>query len=93
MDVSVAADYQLPKVLRHLGVLTYSPKVAGLVDNELPIVSGSPEERAIRAATVLGAEELAKHLGLSIPQLDSWLWLQRNAAKAAKFHLTETTYY
>jgi hypothetical protein len=93
LDVSAAADYQLPKVLRTLGLIQYSPELANLVDTETPIDAGSAEERAIRAATILACKELAEQFGRSIAEVDCWLWMNRNVDRAAKFHLTVSTNY
>lgn len=93
LDVSAAADYQLPKVLRALGVLEYSTYVASLVDQERTIEANSDIERAIRAATLHACDALATQFGVSIEAVDFWLWQQRNVAKTDKFHLTRTTSY
>lgn len=93
LDVTAAADYQLPKVLRVLGLLDYAPELAAKVDQGQLIDADSREERAIRAATVLACRDLAEHFGCTIAELDFWLWQNRNAARDAQFHLTVTTDY
>ncbi len=93
VEASVCADYQLPKVLRAMGLLTYGAELAELVDGERPIPLDSNFERAIRAATVIACDSLAEHFDADISAVDFWLWLQRNQAKDAKFHLTATTAY
>jgi hypothetical protein len=93
LDVTAAADYQLPKVLRVLGVLRYGKALAERVDQQQPILADSSEERAIRAATVKACERLAAQFGCSLPEVDFWLWLNRNQARDAQFHLTGTTAY
>ena len=93
LDVTAAADYQLPKVLRAMGILTYSPRLAVQVDLQEPVPADSREERAIRAATVLACEQLAPHLGCTIPEVDFWLWANRNNFGPSPFHLTRTTNY
>lgn len=93
LDVSAAADYQLPKVLRALGLLTYSEELAHDVDAGTPLPVESDKERAIRAATLHACDALAQHFGTGIQAVDFWLWSQRNVAANARFHLTETTWY
>lgn len=93
LDVTAAADYQLPKILRAMGILSYSPELAARVDAQQLIAADSREERAIRAATVLACEKLAEHLNCTLPQVDFWLWVNRNQARSAQFHLTQTTAY
>jgi hypothetical protein len=92
-DISAAADYQLPKVLRSLGLLQYSEVLATAIDQGQEIVSDSTEERAIRAATIFACDTLTEQFGCTIAQVDFWLWLMRNSAKTAEFHRTFTTDY
>ncbi|VTU42179.1 MULTISPECIES: queuosine salvage family protein [unclassified Variovorax] len=93
LDVTAAADYQLPKVLRALELLDYSPAWAAAIDRQELIEAGSQEELAIRAATILAVNELAEHFRCSVEAVDFWLWANRNQARDAKFHLTRTTNY
>lgn len=53
----------------------------------------SPEERAIRAATVLACEKIKEHFGVSIENIDFALWVIRNEFKNQEFHLTNTVCY
>jgi hypothetical protein len=88
----VAADYQLPRILRHLGILEYSEELAHKVDNYIPIESGSKEELALRSATVIACDALSIYAALPLQVMDSTLWVNRNLADKP-FHLTETTSY
>lgn len=92
-DLTAFADYQVPRVLRAMGILVYSPEVAALVDGQQLIPAGSPVEKAIRAATVLACEKIALHTGLSASDVDNLLWQSQDFAANSKFHLTETTQY
>lgn len=56
------ADYRVPQILRHWGVLEYSDGLASKVDNQIELYSGSFDEISIRAATVVAVEELVKEL-------------------------------
>jgi hypothetical protein len=93
LSITAAADYQLPKVLRTLGLLHYSDALAAKVDNGELIEAGSKEENAIRAATIVACDLLAEQFNASTEDVDSWLWLNRNKDRDAKFHLTRTTAY
>lgn len=93
LDVSAAADYQLPKVLASLGLLTYSAKLKAQIDAGKCIKRGSAEERAIRAATVLACQALCSHFACGVAEVDFWLWSNRNADKAVLYHRTVTTDY
>lgn len=91
------SDYRIPQVLRHLGVLDYAPALAAKVDSGTLLESGSPEELAIRAATLLACAELAAASDLSDMEIDSWLFEKSREASfqinAKPFHLTRTTHY
>jgi hypothetical protein len=92
-DITVAADYQIPKVLEAMGILTYSNELTKKIDNLEIIEENSAEERALRAATVLACDDISKKNNISIPELDKLLWLSRNNFKNKKFHLTKTSNY
>jgi hypothetical protein len=91
--LTVAADYQLPKVLEAMNLLSYSPELKARIDNYDLIASDSKEELAIRSATIIICEKIAQYHRLSIPAVDRWLWLARNDFGDKKFHLTRTTAY
>lgn len=92
-DLTVAADYQLPKVLEAIGVLSYSQELSQKIQNEEMVIANSREELAIRGATILSCEKIIQTHAISVSYLDRWLWLQRNDFADKKFHLTQTTYY
>lgn len=91
-NITVAADYQLPKVLEGMGILEYSEELSRKIDNFDLIEEGSKEEKALRAATILSCNEISKQHNISIPALDRVLWLARNNFKK-NFHLTRTSNY
>lgn len=90
--VSAFADYQIPKVLRALGALVYSPELAAKIDRLEPLPEDSPEERALRGASVLACEALALASGADAAQVDFWIWSQKERS-SCPFHLTYTRRY
>lgn len=92
-DITVAADYQIPKVLYGMNVLEYSTELIYKIDNHLLIEENSTMENAIRAATILACDQISKIHNIDIPTLDKFLWLQRNNFSNFNFHLTKTTKY
>jgi hypothetical protein len=52
------ADYRVPQILRHWGVLEYSPCLASRVNEKIELERRSYDEISIRASTVLAVEEL-----------------------------------
>lgn len=92
VDLTAFADYQIPRVLRALKLLDYSDSLAKTIDSSKPIAANGPEERALRAASVIAIDMLSKRLGVPNAAIDHFLWTQRNEAKEP-FHLCETTLY
>lgn len=92
-ELTVFADYQVPRVLRAMGVLEYAPELAQKVDSQTLIKASSTEERAIRAATIVAGEKMAKHFRCIPAAVDNFLWTNRARAGTTPFHLTITTAY
>ena len=78
-SLTTFADYKIPQILRHFGVMRYSNDLARKVDGRLQLPAcGSPEVE-IRAATIwavelLRAELLKLGIDRSAVQLDWLLW-------------------
>lgn len=92
-DLVAFADYQVPRVLRALQVISYSPSLSAKVDSGILIGEDSPEEKAIRAATILACENIAEFTGSTSADVDNWLWQAQDVAGDSRFHLTPTTRY
>lgn len=92
-DINVAASYQMPRVMRSIKVLRFAPELAAKIDHHHLILRHSEEEQAIRSATVLGAQAMARHLGVSEHAMVNVLWQNRHACGAIPYHLTVTTDY
>jgi len=92
-NVTVAASYQMPRVMRSIRVLRFAPGLADTVGRHSLILRNSAEERAIRAATVLGGHAMALHLGVTEHAMVSVLWHNRQACTSVPYHLTVTTDY
>lgn len=92
------ADYKLPQVLRHWGILTYTPALSRRVDGLEPLKAGSREEVELRAATVWAVEQLRRELGrfglsLRAFELDWALWSAAQGLEMAPHHRTLTIAY
>lgn len=97
-QLTIFADYRLPQVLRHYGVLEYSEKLARAIDTRKLITNGSPEEIEIRAATIAACKRLGKLCpDISIADIDVSLWLLSQDARAAAdmkpHHMTVSYFY
>lgn len=94
------ADYKVPQVLRHLGILAYTDTLARTIAERRLIPAGSQPEVEIRAATIWGIEFLRRALTrrgvvLAPYQLDWYVWElgQELPADSPPYHLTRTIYY
>ena len=101
-QLTAFADYKLPQVLRHYGVLEYHPILAERIDSEELLAVGSEEEIEIRAATIWASELLRRIMEreghpITPAEIDQRLWLLgQNASMAANmhpYHRTRTIYY
>jgi hypothetical protein len=98
-ELTAFADYKLPQILRHQGILRYSAPLAEKVDNQVPLPAGSNEEVEIRANTVWAVELLRQEmqaLGLDLPsyRIDWLLWsASQESAQMRPYHRTLTIYY
>lgn len=91
-DLTAFADYQIPNILRTMGVLSYDDELAAHIDAQKLIEYGSVEECAIRGASLLAVEKIAAHAGVPVAAVDHYLWARRKEA-TTPFHLTVTTAY
>jgi len=94
------ADYKLPQVLRHVGILQYSPSLEHTVDNGILLKAGSTEEIEIRANTIWAVELIRQELTqmgkkLRSFEIDWILWNlgQQSQFKAKPYHRTKTIFY
>ena len=98
-ELTCFADYKLPQLLRHAGVLEYSEHLARRVDARVELAAGSPEEVEIRAATVVAVEQLRDRLAhsgrhLTATEVDWMLWaLAQDEEGMAPYHRVRTTFY
>jgi hypothetical protein len=96
------ADYRVPQLLRHVGVLEYNKELADTVDNRVEL-SGK-QEVYVRAATVVAVDRLVKAYNLKNPNahttavnMDWHLWqvgeeLNQNN-KMKPHHRVNTIFY
>lgn len=93
IDLTVAVEYQIPKVLNALGILKYDNNLLDTIDSANMIEVDSMQERAIRAASLLACEKICEVNKIDGPYLDRLLWEQRKNFGNLKFHLTRTKRY
>jgi len=97
--LTIFADYKLPQILRHYGILTYDPALAALVDNQVLLEQGSEEEVEIRAGTIWACELLRRAMQrqgytMNASEIDQRLWsLSQNIEHMRPYHRVRTQFY
>ena len=99
-ELTAFADYKLPQVLRHVGILRYGSDLAERIDNQELLEAGSPEEVEIRANTVRAVELIRQKLDSKgktkmASEIDWMLWNmgQRDIFRQKPYHRTLTIFY
>ena len=99
-ELTAFADYKLPQVLRHAGVLTYEPNLASKVDQMIHLDPGSPDEVEIRANTIWAVELIREELkqrgkDFRAFEIDWLLWTlgQSDEFRIKSYHRTVTIFY
>jgi hypothetical protein len=97
-QLTVFADYVLPKGLRAVGILEYSPDLAARVDAGNLIQKNSREELEIRASSVHAFDRLLNNVNslkkdkINVLHLDYAIWSEFRKAPG-RHHLTKTIFY
>lgn len=98
-QLTAFSDYKVPQALEHLGLLLYSAELRRRMDDLNIIPKDSPEEGALRLATIRAVEKLRevfrRTLGktLSAGEIDSVLWILSQGGDKRAYHRTLTTAY
>jgi hypothetical protein len=99
-QLTIFADYKLPQLLHHFGVLQYHPTLAERINQHELLEPGGEEEVQIRAATIWACEILRQAMNAATPEqvtaadLDLQLWLlSQNITNMRPYHRVRTIYY
>jgi len=101
-ELTVFADYVLPKGLRDMGILRYSDALASRVDRQVEVPALSLMELEIRAATIHAADRLIRKVNeyrapglrpINALHMDYRLWGESRKDKSTPHHLTKTIMY
>jgi hypothetical protein len=99
-ELTAFADYKLPQVLRHTGIMEYAKPLAERVDQMSLLEPGSPEEVEIRANTILAVERIREALrgkgkNFTSPEIDWLLWNlgQEDRFREKPYHRTISIFY
>lgn len=93
--LAIFADNMVPHVLRHDGILEYSPALSAKIDAGTGIEPQSPEEVEIRACAIHAVELMSKSSGAMAVSFDHILWNRGYEPEiyAGKLHQTKTVWY
>lgn len=88
-DLTVAADYVLPRVLsaNEVGILKLEGFMQGLLRDEKPMHENSTGVEGLRAAAIVICERLAEKTGLTPREIDGALWGAGRKIKDALPHM------
>jgi hypothetical protein len=101
-QLTIFADYVLPKALRDMGILKYEKSLAQKVDNQEIIPANSQEELEIRASTIHASQKLIEKINqikknpddkVNALHIDAKLWLESRKPEGTHHHLTPTIAY
>jgi hypothetical protein len=99
-ELTAFADYKLPQVLRHVGILEYAKPLAEKVDQSALLEPGSREEVEIRSNTIWAVERLREMLrgkgkDFTSPEIDWLLWNlgQEDRFREKPYHRTISIFY
>ncbi len=98
-QLTIFADYKVPQILRHYGILEYAPALAKRVDTLELLAAQSEEEIEIRAATIWACELLRCAVSrqgykMNALEIDQKLWSQSQTVENMRpYHRVRTQYY
>jgi len=91
-EFPIAADYQIPKMLRFFGCIQYKDGLEKKILSRTLLPENCREEIEIRAVSILVCKMLSDKCKCTSNDIDSFLWLNRKKCKDP-FHLTITSNY
>jgi hypothetical protein len=89
----IPADYQIPKILRSLGIIKFSKEIEDKIDNDFIFQEGSKDEISIRVASIKACDMLARHFNITNEKVDRILFHNRHTINEFKHHLCYSTNY
>lgn len=102
-DLTMFADYRVPQILHHLRVITYSPTIVAALGSRKLLASGSREEIAIRAASILAVDAIRDQVtrlcldrgqdanSLNSVMIDFWLWELAKRIESGTENITDVS--
>lgn len=99
--LTMFADYRVPQILNHIGVMKYSNDLLNKLNSKEEIQFGSNEEIEIRAMTIVAVEKIKQRLfevrGIKLLSIEIdwllWNWGEKVKDEIIPHHRTLTIYY
>lgn len=91
-DLLCFPDYELPRILNLMGMLSFSQEFKQRISNG-PLENSDEYMRAVRSATVLAVQKISEATGISPDILDNIIWEKQAEYPETVPHLANTTYY
>lgn len=94
-QLTAFADYKIPQMLRHFGIMSYADSLAKKLDSFTLIPTESREEFEIRSGTIWASELIRQKMPeYTTAEIDHALWLQsQNQIDIKPYHRTYSIYY
>lgn len=86
-------DYQIPRMLRELNVITYPKNIIEEIAGGKLIQKDSISELTIRSLAWVAVKEIAKQYNITDEAVDNIIFFNRNIIKSEKSHACLTTAY
>lgn len=86
-------DYQIPRILRELNVITYPKNIIEEVATGKLIQKDSISELSIRTLSWVAVKEIARQYNITDEAVDNIIFFNRNIIKSEKSHACLTTAY
>ncbi|KAL1673087.1 hypothetical protein EV122DRAFT_223442 [Schizophyllum commune] len=80
-SLTMFADYRVPQVLHHLRILQYSPALERMLKEYVPLETGSKEEVALRAGSVLAVERVREAIERRVAMRNSIMGGEKTEGK------------
>lgn len=91
-DIGPIADYDVPKALKFLGVLEYSPEMEKAIQNHEVIQPGDPREVENRLAMSYVMKKICDEVRVSMAQADFYIWHMGKESNAPHILVPTTDY-
>ncbi|MDD3399821.1 MAG: queuosine salvage family protein [Candidatus Paceibacterota bacterium] len=91
-DIGPIADYEVPKALKFLGVLEYSPEFEAMLNDRYVFSENDDQEVESRLAMSYAMKRLCEEAGVNMAQADYYIWNMGRKSKDPHILVPTTDY-